>query len=293
MTLRHFTIFIAVCENLNMTKAAATLHMTQPSVSQAIHELEEHYQLRLFERLGHRLFLTRSGHCLLDYANQILSLNRQAESAMKALQERYTLRIGASVTVGESVLIDLLFLAAKLQPQQKILSEVHNTAELEAMLLKDNLDLALVEGDIRSEYIKAIPFMHDELIFIASPDNPLTHYKKVQPADLSGQAFFVRKSGSGTRKLFEDVMANHHLAYEVIGTYNNAETLKKAVMAGLGISVISRRAVQQELAAGKLASFTVDTLTFQRTFRIVYHRNKYLSPEMTGIIQLCHELDNK
>ena len=64
-------------------------------------------------------------------------------------------------------------------------------------------------------------------------------------------------------------------------------------MAGLGISVISRRAVQQELAAGKLASFTVDTLTFQRTFRIVYHRNKYLSPEMTGIIQLCHELDNK
>lgn len=178
MTLRHLNIFLCVCDENNMTKAAARLHMTQPSVSLAVQELEEHYQTLLFERLGRRLFITEAGRRLATYARHIVNLNQQTETAMRSFGLLCRLRLGASVTIGESVLVDLLQLLQRANPQQEIFSEIHNTAELETMLLRDDLDLALIEGTIQSEYLISSPFMQDELIFIAAPQSVLSKQKK-------------------------------------------------------------------------------------------------------------------
>ena len=290
---RHLLIFICVCEESGMTRAAEKLHMTQPSVSQAIRELEEHYGTRLFERLGHRLLITKAGETLLDYAYQLTQLNTQAEKAMQSLREQLAVRIGASVTIGESVLVDLLQTITREMPDQEMLSEIHNTAELETMLLKNELDLALVEGQIQSEYISEISFMTDNLIFIAAPTSKLALKKAVTKDDLEQEKFFIREAGSGTRVLFETVMKKAHIPYQTTGIYNNAESLKKAVEAGLGISVISQRAVQTELHSARLATFDVPGLTFKRTFRIAYHKNKYMTPALKTIIKLCRNLGKK
>lgn len=289
VTLRHFGIFICVCDELGMTKAAVKLHMTQPSISQAVRELEEHYGVLLFERLGKRLFITEAGKRLLVYARHIINLNVQTEAAMRDFGKVYKLRVGASVTIGECVLLDLLQYIYKEKQEAQVFSEIHNTAELEAMLLRDELDMALVEGKVKSEYLLEQAFMEDELVFIASP----VYAAKIQESfeGLMKMRFFLREEGSGTRNLFEQVMQKYEVQFHVAGVYNNSEGIKKVVEAGMGVSVISKRVVAKELKEGKLVTFKIPDIVFKRHFHIVYHKNKYISPELRYMIDLCNKID--
>ncbi|WP_196593379.1 LysR family transcriptional regulator [Pectinatus sottacetonis] len=292
MTLRHLSIFICVCQQGGVTAASKKLHITQPSVSQAVQELETHYGILLFERLGRRLFITDAGTRLLSYAKNLVHLNIQTEEAMRAFTKINPLRIGASITIGESVLIDILKRAAEIIPQQQIISQIHNSSMLETMLLDSKLDIALVEGSIQSNYLKKEAFMKDELIFIASPYNSLAGKKNITPSDLENQTFFLREEGSGTRQLFENTMYNAHANYKVGGIYNSAETIKKAVSANLGISVISKRAVLPELEANKLITFSIPGLIFSRSFWIVYHKDKFITSAMQTFIDSCYKVSH-
>lgn len=287
MTLRHLQIFIAVCETMNMTHAARQLHISQPSITQAIHELEDHYGLLLFHRLGRRIFVTAAGQHLLQYAYQITSLIKKTEAGMKSLQNQIPLRLGASITIGEVLLVELLQHEHILLPEQEICSEIHNTKELEQRLIEDKLDLALIEGRLTSPYLTSLPFLTDELIAIASPQNPWSRKDIHQCHDLDHIPVFLRESGSGTREMFARVMDNHAIPYHVCGVYNNSEAIKKAVMANLGTAFLSRRLVRKEIEAGTLCELPLPGLTFQRIFRIVYHKDKFLTPPMSHIIQEC------
>lgn len=285
MTLRHFQIFISVCDEQGMTQAAQKLHISQPSISQAVKELEEHYQVRLFERLGKKLFLTPAGQELLHYARHIISLSAQTEKTLRSFSLAAPIRLGATLSIGESIFIDIITRLKKAMPEQEVYSHVHNTAALEDALLRDELDAALVEGSITSAYLTQIPFLEDELIFIISPALlPPEGFTREQLTELP---FILREKGSGTRNLFEHVMNQHHLQCHVTGSYNNTESIRQAVAAGLGISVISSRLVAKELQEGKLASFTIPGITFRRSFRIVYHKNKYLTAGLKTFIDLC------
>ena len=108
MTLRHFQIFISVCDEQGMTQAAQKLHISQPSISQAVKELEEHYQVRLFERLGKKLFLTPAGQELLHYARHIISLSAQTEKTLRSFSLAAPIRLGATLSIGESIFIDII-----------------------------------------------------------------------------------------------------------------------------------------------------------------------------------------
>lgn len=171
MTLRHFRIFLAVCETLNMTQAARQLHISQPSVTQAIHEMENHYGLMLFERLGRHIYLTAAGENLKQYAYQILSLCQQAEDSMTAMQHQLPIRLGVSITIGDIFLVELLTHCRQIHPEWDILSAIHNTEELEQLLMEDKLDLALVEGRVQSPYLVSRSIITDYLTLIASPDS--------------------------------------------------------------------------------------------------------------------------
>lgn len=291
MTIRHLTIFIQVSRQRSMTKAAEALHMTQPSISQAIQELETHYQAKLFERLGRKLFITAAGEKLLTFACHIVNLNAEAEEEMRRFGLVYSVRLGASVTIGQCILIGLLNQLYQTHPARRITSVIHNTAILEKMLLDDQIDIALVEGAVQSEHLSAVPFMKDELIFICAPGCALRRKPSVTAKDLETVDFFVREEGSGTRDLFEKITARRPFKRRVAGIFNNAESIKKAVESGLGVSVISRMAVSGELARGTLAKLDVDEYAFEREFSIVHHKNKYKSTEIKNIIELCQSMD--
>ena len=264
MTLRHLSVFLVVCEENSMTGAAKRLHMTQPSVSQTIRELEDDYEVCLFERLGRRLYITPAGQSLLSYARQILSLTSQAEQALHSFSRTAPVRIGASVTIGEVFLVELLRHLKKGSPAQETLSEIRNTSELDHMLLRDDIDLALVEGDISSPYLLSSPFMVDELVIVVPPDCPLAQRASLSVQELRSLTMYLREEGSGTRDLFLHTIAQHHTAVHIVGSFNNTEALKKVVMAGLGATILSRRLVADDIAAGTLVPLAVDHVTFNR-----------------------------
>ena len=147
MTLRHYKIFLAVCDCMNMTAAAENLFLSQSAVSQAIAEMEKHYGVRLFERMSRKLYLTTAGKKLMRYANQIVRMDLEAEDNMKALQKDGSIRVGASVTIGAYVLPKLVSRFQQNRPGTEVFVVEDNTANIEAMLLGGQLDLALVEGD--------------------------------------------------------------------------------------------------------------------------------------------------
>ncbi len=284
MTLRHFQIFLHVCDETNMTRAAEKIHITQPSVSQAIKEMEDYYHVRLFERLGKRLFLTSAGQELMHYARHVISLTSQAEAALRGFSSHSPLRIGATLSIGESVFIPLLSRLKEKLPEQPIFSRIHNTATLEQYLLQDELDIALVEGTVKSTYLREIPFMVDELLLVSAPGGKA----KLTPQELTDCAFILREEGSGTRNLFEDVMRAHQLSPKIAGVYNNSASIKQAVISGLGITALSRRLVEKEIRDGSLIELTVPAIHFKRNFRLVHHINKYITPSLKLFMELCH-----
>lgn len=287
MTLRHFKIFAAVCDTMNMTAAAEKLYMSQSAVSQAIAELERYYDVRLFERLSRKLYLTQAGKRLLSYARPIIRMNAEAKTSMQTLLENSSIRLGASVTVSAYVLPKQVAAFGKISLQTDITVIEDNTQKIENLILQDEIDIGLVEGDISSPDIVIRPFLEDELMLICAANHRFAQYTEIEPKELEHEKFIIREKGSGTRKTFEDMMTVNGLAWRESWTCNNADTIKIAVAEGLGVSVISRRAVANEIAAGVLCEKQVRGIRFNRQFKIVYHKNKYLTEPMEQFIQLC------
>lgn len=292
MTLRHFRIFVAVCDTMNMTLAAGSLYISQSAVSQAISELEGHYGIRLFERLSRKLFLTRAGEKLLGYARHIIRMSRDIENEMKTLSENGSIRVGASVTVGAYVLPGLVLAHQAIKPDIPVEVIEDNTKTIEEMLLLDKIDLALVEGETTSQEIVCEPFMEDELVLICSPAHRFAGARDIDPKELLGERFIVREKGSGTRKTFEDAMAANGLSWSEFWTCNNADTIKTAVEAGIGVSVLSCRAIQKESRSGSLCAVSIHGIQFRRRFKIIYHKNKYLTGHLRDFISLCFNGSN-
>jgi DNA-binding transcriptional LysR family regulator len=269
-----------------MTAAAKKLYIAQPSVSQAIFELEKHYNVKLFERLGRRLFITSAGQKLLTYARHIVNLNQEVEESMREIHDNGILRIGASVTVGTYILPSVIREFMQSNPKVKVVSTVNNTTVIEEMLLADQLDIGLVEGKVQSSGILHMPFMEDELVLVSAPAHPFGRRGKITLAELEEADVIVREAGSGTRNLFESVMTGRGINWNIIGVYNNAESIKNAVSIGLGVSVISWMAVQKEIERRELAIIEIEGVSFKRQFSVIYHRNKYLSPILKRLIEL-------
>lgn len=287
MTLRHFRIFVAVCDARSMTAAADTLYISQSAISQAIAELERYYGVRLFERLSRKLYLTQAGEKLLGYARHIIGLNADIEKDMKSLRGTGLIRLGASVTVGSTVLPHLVAAYRLANPSTDIEAFEDNTERIEKRLLTDQTDIGLVEGEITSPDIVHTPFLEDELTLICGAGHRFAALEKIPPHELEKESFIIREPGSGTRRTFETVMADHHLKWKAAWICNNADTIKAAVIAGLGVSVISVRAVGREARAGELLTRPVEGISFRRTFKIAYHKNKYLTAQMRDFIALC------
>ncbi len=289
MTFRHLKIFLAVCDHKNMTRAAKALYLSQPSVSQAIAELEIYYGVKLFERLNHRLYLTAAGERLQSYARHILNLEEQAKRELSEHKDAGILRIGASLTIGTYLLPGLISAFHEKMPQVEIFSLVENTNVLQKMLLGDRIDLGLVEGPVNSPDIIEKNICDDELVVVGAPQHPLTRKRKVFIPDLAGLSFIVREPGSGTRAIFENAMQEAGVTWKPAGIYNNIEAIKHAVRANLGLAVVPRISIEEELKAGSIIRIKVGGLKLVRKFNFIYHRQKFFTKAMQTLIDSYEE----
>ncbi|MDA8425963.1 MAG: LysR family transcriptional regulator [Treponema sp.] len=287
MTLRHFRIFLAVCELESMTAAAERLGMTQPPVSQSIAELERHYGVRLFERLGRRIKVSSEGEVLRSYAAETLRLVDEAERGLFDLQDSGSLRVGASMTVGTALLPRILEELKARMPRLRLYLAVDNTAAIVAKLQAAELDIGFVEGMGERPEVLAEALYEDELALICSPRHELAAASRLRPEDLAGRGFVVREEGSGTREAFAEALSAAGIGWAETGVANSAEAIIELASRGLGLAFISRLLVREAVAAGKLVALRVEGLAVKRKFRIVRRRNKRLTETMAAFVEGC------
>ena len=208
MTIRHITIFRAVCENgYNSTKAAEVLHMTQPAVSLAIKELEQYYGVHLFDRIGRRLQITDAGQLFLQYAIHISDLFSDMETGLRDWDSKGILRIGASITIGSQFLPSYVKAFSEICPEIDVRVTVEQTERLEQKILSNELDCALIEGIAHDANIVTQAYMEDHLSVICGADKDWTQGQNITIEEFKKQRFLLREKGSGTREVFDRVIA--------------------------------------------------------------------------------------
>lgn len=279
MKFRHLRIFTAVCETMSMTKAARHLYISQPAVSQTITELEEYYDVRLFERMSNKLYLTDAGKQLLPLAQEAMKLQATIETTMRDFRQENSIRLGATVTIGTYLLPRVVKAIQSIQPQIRVQTVVDNTSAIEEKLLNSDLDIGLVEGQITSSQLVTEPFYEDELVIVCAPNHPLAGKDLVRVRDLQNHAFILREEGSGSRLLFSKRMEEKSITYRIVGVLSNTEAILNSAQQGLGLGVVSRIAVAVEQPGLKVLN--IPDLNLTRTFDIVYHRHKSVKNALT------------
>jgi DNA-binding transcriptional LysR family regulator len=286
MTIRHLRIFIEVADSGKMSAAAKRLFISQPTVSQAIKELEEHYGGLLFDRLSKKLYITERGKRLLSYARNVVKQFDDMEDMM--LQGNYIekIRIGATNTVGNCILGEVIKSFKEINPHIEIYSYVNNTKDVEEKLLKSELDIGIIEGKVKSPDLISIPELNDFLVLVCSMEHPFAKQKIIRLKDLEKESFAMREQGSGTRELFERYMLERGLQIRVAFEANSSDPIIKSVIDNQCLAVISVRLVEEEIRSRKLYAIRNTDSGWDRFFSVVYHKNKVVTDEMKDLIEV-------
>lgn len=293
MTLRHLQIFTTVADTGGMSKAARVLHISQPSISQAVSELERYYGVKLFERLSQKIYLTKEGELMLSFSRHILDSFKQMEAAMNQAAGQRELCIGCSVSVGTCLINELLDEAEKQLPNCRFRVTVTNSTEVEQAVLNNQVDLAIMEGEIKNENLIITPVCEDELVIVCGKNHPLAKETIVTLEMLQGQDYVSRESGSVERNQFEQLLEEEGLRLNRTFCSTNTEAIKNAVICGRGIAIFSRRMIEWEIAEGTIVILPLKDVRVTRKFNLVYHKNKYLSEELQKLKEICENCEKE
>ncbi|HVS77159.1 MAG TPA: LysR family transcriptional regulator [Steroidobacteraceae bacterium] len=279
VTIRQIRVFAAVARNLSFTRAARELHLTQPAVSQQVSLLEAEVGMPLFEQIGRTIRLAPAGAELLRYATQVTELLREAGETLAAMKglKRGELKLGA-VSTAKYFAPKLLSAFTPAYPEVAIKFTVANREEIVRLLAANELDLVIMGRPPRELDTKAEPFARHPLVIIASLEHPLAHRRRIPLKSLARESFIIREQGSGTRASMEHVFRERGVSFRTAMEVSSNETIKQAVMAGMGLSFISSHTIGLEVATGKLAILDVVGLPVVRDWYVIHQREKILSP---------------
>jgi DNA-binding transcriptional LysR family regulator len=278
-TVRQLRIFSSVARHRSFTHAARELHLTQPAVSMQVKALEALAGLPLFERVGREVVLSEAGAELLAHAQVALRALEDAEDALAALRGLGTGRVSiAVVSTAKYFAPRLLALFSRAHPGVELKLAVNNRDAVIQLLVDNEVDLAVMGTPPRHLETTAFPFARHPLVIVAAPEHPLAGERRVAVKALADQPFLVREEGSGTRAAMERYFRAHRVRVATRTEIASNETIKQAVMAGMGLAFISRHAIGLELSARRLAVLHVEGLPVIRDWNLVHRTEKRLSP---------------
>lgn len=285
MNFDQLKVFYVAALKKNFSETAKILHLSQPSVSLQIQHLESALNVKLFERTTKTIKLTDSGKLLFDYAEQIIQLVDRAKKDLALLAESIhgDLHIGASLTIGEYVLPYLLGKFKQEYPKVHLLMKIYNSHEIIQLLTNGEIHLGFIEAAITHPELIQHPFLEDELVLICSGKDPhplIGNREAITPNELFSLPFILREKGSGTRQVMEESLRGNNLDPDqlpLVLELSNTESIKTAVESGIGVSIISRSAIQKELQLGLLKKINIQGINLRRFFYLVYDKQKVLS----------------
>lgn len=292
MTIRHLKIFISVVDNKTMSNAAKKLFISQPSVSQAIREIEEYYNIMLFERLSQRLYLTKDGENLLKYSRYIVGTFDSMEKEFKNKHSNIYIRIGGSLTFGTYILPNIMEKFEKKYNNIDFKITVDNTKKIEEKILTNEIDIGIVEGETQNTDIIKVPLLKDRLVIVCSTSYELAKKENINLKDLCGKSMIAREDGSKERSQFQKFLNQNNIKVYCKWNCTSVETIKNALKKGQGFSVLSIMAVKDEIERNELKAIEVEGMeNLSRDLCLIYHKNKFLNEEINYFINLCKEFN--
>ncbi|MGB1108938.1 MAG: selenium metabolism-associated LysR family transcriptional regulator [Gammaproteobacteria bacterium] len=293
MADRRLQVFHTVARLLSFTKAAETLHMTQPAVTFQVRQLEEYFDTRLFDRTHNRISLTEAGRRVYEYADRIFELYGEMENSVREMTGSISgaLVLGASTTISEYMLPALLGDFKGKYPEVEIHLRVANTDAIVQMVENNDIDLGVVEAPVPNKNLVVEVCRVDELVVIVPPEHPLAKEPKVTPEQLVQYPFICREEGSGTREVINEYLTDQNLDHghlNICMELGSPESVKGAVEAGMGVSVVSRATIQKELELQRVISISLDP-PLSRPFSFVHQKQKFRQRSMDELLSFAKD----
>lgn len=278
-TIRQFQIFSVAATHLSFARAAEQLHLTQAAVSLQIKQLEEVSGVKLFDRIGKRIFMTEAGEILLAYARQILQALRDADTSLSSLKELKGGRLTLAVTsTAEYFAPGILAEFQKKQADIEVRLLIENRSEVARLLLANEVDLAIMGRPPANMEAETVSMAPHPFVIICNPAHPLAKKRQISVKDIANMPMIVREIGSGTRTAMEGFFRENDVEPSIGMEMGSNEAIKQAVIAGLGISFISRHTLGLELSAERLKILKVEGTPVIRHWLLVRHKSKRQIP---------------
>ena len=279
VTLRQLRVFATAARHMNFSRAAEELHMSQPAVSTQIKEFAAFVGLPLFERIGRRTYLTPAGAEMLECANAIAQRMKEAEDALAQLKGVTGGRLNVAViSAGDYFFPRLLASFGASHPGIVFNLTVHNREGLLHQLADNLTDLAVMVRPPAEADVVALPFAPHPYVIVAAPDHPLVGVKQIPRAALSRERFVLREHGSDTWNSAREVFGRQFPRLNIAMQIHSTETIKQAVVAGMGIAFLSAHTIGLDLKAGNLVVLDVQGFPAMLNWYLVHNRTKRLPP---------------
>ncbi len=289
MELRQLNTFVTVAKLNNFTKAAACLGYAQASVTSQIQLLEKELGVQLFDRIGKSIFLTREGEKLLVYSKQMLKLHTEAKDALTPSKElKGAIVIGASDSLCALRLPSLLKEFHERYPAVKIVLKMRNYIEAQTALRGNEIDAALVIGQkiYAPEFISGLEFP-EPVVLLAIPGHPLSLGHAVSPGDIVPYTVILAQKGCSFRRAFEKCLDDASLSPEYIMEASSIQAIKQLTISGMGITLLPRIAVEDELNRNLLVELEWAGTPFGLATQMIYHKDKWISPVLKAFLELA------
>jgi len=294
MYVRHLQSFLTVSRLLNFGEAARTLNYSQSTVSEQIQSLEEYLGAKLFERIGKKVFLTEQGRKLIPFAERMVKESEEIKGLFsEETSVSGTLNIGAAETLCVFWLPPLLKEYRGYYPQVQINIRVGNCIDFPQWLQHNIVDVAFsLNDEVKLQHMRQIELFRGETIFVASPDYKLTEEPRLYPQDLAGHTLLLPEGYCGYPIELKKLLEKEQVKANTIMEFGSLEAIRQCVKNGLGVSLLPRIVVEEELKRGELVSFAWHGQPIPIQAHMLFHREKWVSPALRALENLIIERTN-
>ena len=293
MADRRLQVFHTVARLLSFTKAAETLHMTQPAVTFQVRQLEDYFNTRLFDRTHNRISLTQAGERVFEYSERILDLYGEMDNSVRELTGEISgvLMLGASTTIAEYMLPEMLGAFKKKYPNLVVRLKVGNTDGVVQMIENNVIDLGIVEAPVLNKKLQVELCRNDELVLVVPPKHPLAGKAAVSLKEIVQYPYIWREEGSGTREVIRDQLEHAGINpddLDVVMELGSLEAVKGAVEAGIGMTILSQSSIQKELRLGTVIAIPLEP-RLTRPFSFVHQKQKFRLRAIEELLEFARE----
>lgn len=285
MDVKQLQTFIVVARLLNFRAAAEELNYSQSTVSDHIRNLEQELDVKLFERLGRKVFLNEQGKKLISSAKKMI---QDAEDIKKIFSNndkvKGLLKIGAAETLCVFWLPPLLKEYSKIYPEVQIILKMADCLEFPEMLEKNIIDIAFsLHDESKQQQLSQMELFHDSTVFVAAPDHPLAALRKITAHELENQSFILTEAESGYSMELKKLLQGLDVKVKTIMEFSSLEAIKQCVKNGLGITLLPSIVVGKEIKNGELVVLSVEINQIDIHARMIYHRRKWMSEPLMAL----------